>query len=132
MKRTIRLGLARVFEHCPKDAILTGVFSAVIDGDVKYEFAIAGEAKLQKRLELPANVYLSLMLSIIAREFEDHHGVKPAFVMEWYLGPESIAQGAESIAEEIERQVLEESRGHTVAPEELLDMDYELRVLRPA
>ena len=110
MKKSLRVGLARVFEHYPRCTMLTGIFSAPESGKLTFEFAVAGEEKVRLRMQVPPKEFLKAAIPAWTTDFEQHHGVKAAFVMEWLLDERIVQQGVGALAKEIARQIYEEAK----------------------
>jgi len=130
IEKALRVALARVFEHYPRCSMLTGIFSAPQGKKLDYEFAVAGEEKVRLRMQTPSADFRQAVVLALATEFEKHHGVKPAFVMEWLLSDTVIQQGVGAIADEIARQIVEEARSHKTTPDDWMDMDCYFRTLK--
>ncbi len=130
MEKSLRLGLAKVFEHYPRCTFLTGIFSAPEGKKLTFEFAVAGEEKLRLRMQIPPNEFLKMAVPTWIADFEGHHGVKPAFVMEWLLDESVIHQGVSALAKEISRQIVQEALLHDAPPDDWMDMDYYFRTLK--
>jgi hypothetical protein len=111
---------------------LTGIFS-VRDGDeLVFEFAVAGQEKVRDRMRFPQEEFLKATIAALATGFEEHHGVRPVFVMEWLLDESVIQQGARALTDEISRQIVEEARLHEAPPDDRKGMDYYFRTLEIA
>src|SRR5208282_3473454 len=108
MEKALRLGLAKVLEQCPRHCLLTGIFSAPKGGGFSFEFAVVGEKKLLLRMGMPQEEFLKVSIPALVSDFDEHHGMKPAFIMEWLLDEGVIQQGVRALADEIARQIVEE------------------------
>lgn len=124
MEQSLRMALARVLEHCPRYLCLTGIFSASDGQQMAFKFAVASEEKLRRRLMIPLPEFLKVALPAWTSTFEQHHRVKPAFVMEWVLDESVIQQGVRAVTEEIVKQVVKEAKLHTAPPDDWGDIDY--------
>jgi hypothetical protein len=125
----LRVGLAKIFEHYPNCALLTGIFSAPEGNKLVFEFTALGEEKTRNRMRLPHQEFLKAAIPALATEFGNHHGVRPAFVMEWLLDESVIQQGVSALTDEISRQIVEEARLHEAPPDDRKGMDYYFRTL---
>ena len=127
MEKSLRVALARVFEHYPRCAILTGIFSAPKGRKLAFEFAVAGEEKARLRMQIPQAEFLKAAIPAWTTDFEGHHGVKPAFVMEWLLNESVIRQGVSALADEIVRQIVEKAKSQKTTHHDWIA--YDLRTL---
>ena len=130
IEKSLRVALARVFEHYPRCAMLTGIFSASKGRKLTFEFAVAGEEKVRLRMQIPPKEFLKAAMPAWMADFEQNHGVKPAFVMEWRLDESVIRQGVGALADEIARQIVKEARLHDAPPDDWMDMDYYFRTFK--
>ncbi len=130
VKKALRLVLAKAFEHYPHRVLLTGIFSATKGRKFTFEFAIAGEEKILLRKAVPPKEFLEAMVPALAAQFENHRGVKPAFIMEWLLDEEAIQQGAIALADEISRQISENAESQKTTPGNWMDIDYRFATLK--
>lgn len=130
LEKDLRLGLARIFEHDPHFVMLTGLFSVKDHNNrMVYEFVVAGEDKVRNRMGLSQKEFLRVMVPLLAREFEEHHHLKPAFLMEWLIDQSARQQGVRALVDELTRQIVAESEVQTESPNDWLDMDYIFRTL---
>jgi hypothetical protein len=128
MEKSLRVGLAKVFEHYPRCTMLTGIFSAAEGKKLTFEFLVAGEEKARLRLRIPPQEFLKAAIPAWRADFEGHHGVKPAFVMEWLLDERVIRQGVGALASEIARQIVEKAKSQKTTHHDWID--YDLRTLK--
>ena len=127
MEKSLRMALARVFEHHPRCTMLTGIFSAAEGKKLAFEFAVAGEEKVRFRMQVPPQEFLKVAMPAWTADFEEHHGVKPAFVMEWLVDESVIGQGVSALADEIVRQIVEKAKSQKTTHDDWID--YDLRTL---
>jgi hypothetical protein len=122
LKHDLHLLLARLKENCPDRASVVGVFSALSDDSLHYELLGSGDKKLEERLKVPHHAYYAAMLPVLSGDFEKHHKIKPAFLIEWFILGDAWQLGVASLTEVMVDHIREESVLHDTAPDDWRDL----------